>query len=91
MTHKKFEVVAKLIMCTRGAVQRTKEQKPPFLFSPLQVYHVVFSKEHGAFLLSGSWFLVGQDRVSVVISMRKREGLCVLRNQTVKPRGRPYY
>ena len=29
------------------------------------------------------WFLIGQDRVLVVVSMRKREEPGVLRNQTV--------
>ena len=58
----------------------TKEQKPPFSVFFLPVYHGAFSKVYGAFFV---WFLVGQDRVSVVVFMQKREELDVLRNQTV--------
>ena len=66
----------------------TKEQKPPFSVFFLPVFPVcrgAFFKVYGTFFV---WFLVGKDRGSVVISMRKREEADVLRNRTVLKR--PY-
>ena len=47
------------------------------------MYHGTFLKVYGDFFV---YFLVGKDRNPVVISMRKREEVDVLRNQTVLKR-----